>query len=228
MATRRTRQHLTQIYSDVLLRSPKWIKVAFRIFLTLPDRIVLQNPFLYFVLGQGTSAYKLDKMTSDYGVPKVEEENCSNCIFAYQNVVNKKYFCSHVRGDIELEKWCALHKGERNEDKSGMISPEATKSLKAMGATPINEGVVYPEEQTGWEKASGDYGDGKVNSADINPFIDPFSPPKSIHHPKNNRRKKARHQKAAPNTFSHTNGSEKDWGYSGEPPAPHEFIMDKD
>ena len=117
MASKEVKKHLLEEYAGALNESPVWIKIAFKAFLQLPNKVVLNKPFLYFVLGKGTPDFKMTKYTSDYGLSKEEDHHCSNCIYSYQNVVRNKFICSQIRGEIEPMKWCRLWRGadDKNE-----------------------------------------------------------------------------------------------------------------
>lgn len=108
MASKEVKKQLINDYRGAVERSPKWIRVSFKVFLQLPDRFVLNTPFLYFVLGQGTPAFKMEKNTADYGLSKVNGQSCGNCIYSYKNIVEEKNICSQVRGEIHARKWCKL------------------------------------------------------------------------------------------------------------------------
>ncbi len=74
-------------------------------FRSMSDEERAQMPLLYFILGQGTPAFKMDKRDVDY--KKAEgKETCGNCFYAYQKVKTGKYICSWVTGKIRPEDWC--------------------------------------------------------------------------------------------------------------------------
>jgi hypothetical protein len=108
MASTDIKKRLERDYSEALEKSPRWIKMAFAMFLTMPDRVVSHKPFLYFVLGTGTMDFKMTKEMAQYGESR-EGQRCDNCRFAYQKVINnKRIICSQMRGGIRPEKWCKL------------------------------------------------------------------------------------------------------------------------
>jgi hypothetical protein len=108
MASREVRKQLINDYRGAVERSPKWIRIAFSIFLRLPNKLVLNTPFLYFVLGQGTPAFKMEQNTADYGLSQVHGQSCGNCIYSYTNNVEEKNICSQIRGQIHGRMWCKL------------------------------------------------------------------------------------------------------------------------
>lgn len=113
MASKEVKNHLTLIYREGLSRSPKWIGLAFRAYLLLPNHIVLRTPFLYFILGSDISLFKMDKGTTNYGLSGEVGQKCGNCVKLYKNVVENKNICSMVRGNIEEGAWCHLWEGDK-------------------------------------------------------------------------------------------------------------------
>jgi hypothetical protein len=112
MATKEIKRHLINEYRDAIELSPLWVKVAFKSFLLLPNKYVLNNPFLIYILGKDPSVFKMDKKTAEYGLSRVNSQYCENCIYSNKNIVEDKYFCFQVRGDINTKEWCKLWKGK--------------------------------------------------------------------------------------------------------------------
>lgn len=99
-------------YSEALKIAPKWIKDAYREFIKQPIDYRLKKPFLYFILGSGTQAYKLDKKSAKYiDSSKYADTKCSLCIFFYPQPVRKIAVCSQVRGNIDRAAVCKLFVG---------------------------------------------------------------------------------------------------------------------
>jgi hypothetical protein len=112
MATKEIKQRLINEYRGAIDSSPLWIKVAFKSFLNLPNKYVLNNPLLIFILGKDPSLFKMDKETAEYGLSSVNSQHCGNCIYSNKNIVEDKYFCFQVRGNINPKKWCKLWGGK--------------------------------------------------------------------------------------------------------------------
>lgn len=83
----------------------EYLKHQIEQFRQLPNEEKDTLPLLYFILGQGTPAFKMNKRDVDY--KKAEgKEACGNCRSAYQKVKTGKYICSWVNGKIRPEDWC--------------------------------------------------------------------------------------------------------------------------
>lgn len=82
-----------------------------------PDDILL-----YWLLGEGTPAFKMEKEDADYKAEPQEGQRCGNCEFAYSKLYREKsirgkypafgprYICSQVRGPIKKDHWCRFWK----------------------------------------------------------------------------------------------------------------------
>ncbi len=64
------------------------------------------HPLLYWLLGEGTPAYKMSKEDSAYQPTPMGKQKCGNCEFAYKKVVRKQFICSQIEGDIAPQAWC--------------------------------------------------------------------------------------------------------------------------
>lgn len=113
MASKEVKKHLALVYKDALIGSSIWIRIAFKSYLAMPNKFVMNTPFLYFILGNGTQPYKVDKDTVEYGLSKESGQKCGNCIFSYKNIVEDKNICSNVRGVIHSKEWCRLWTGSK-------------------------------------------------------------------------------------------------------------------
>ena len=96
-------------YPDAGKKAQPEIKEAIQRFKNMAPEERGNNVLLYWLLGAGTPDYKMSREESKY-VDKSEkkDQTCGNCYFAYQKVVNKRYICSQIAGDIEPEAWCKL------------------------------------------------------------------------------------------------------------------------
>jgi hypothetical protein len=113
MASREVKKHLINEYRGAIKNSPVWVRLSFKAFLQLPNKYALNKPFLFFLLGKGVSDFKMAKSTAEYGLSQKIGQHCGNCIYSYKNIVKEKNICSHVRGEIETQKWCRLWEGEK-------------------------------------------------------------------------------------------------------------------
>ncbi len=65
------------------------------------------GPLLYWILGQGTPAFKMGQGDTEYtDRSEVTGQTCGNCEYAYQAVVLKKFICSQIEGFIKPPGWC--------------------------------------------------------------------------------------------------------------------------
>ena len=72
-------------------------------------------PLLYWLLGQGTNALKMDAFEALYGDPPPgSTQRCENCSSAYQQVTSGMLICSQISGYIEPQLWCRLWNEDRN------------------------------------------------------------------------------------------------------------------
>ncbi len=72
-------------------------------------------PLLYWLLGQGTNALKMDPVDALYGDPPPRSpQRCENCSSAYQQVTTGALICSQISGYIEPQLWCRLWNEDRN------------------------------------------------------------------------------------------------------------------
>lgn len=76
--------------------------------LTLAERKA--RPLLYWLLGEGTPAFKMSKEDSAYQSTPKGKQKCGNCEFAYKKVVRNQFICSQIEGDIKPQAWCKLWK----------------------------------------------------------------------------------------------------------------------
>tara|TARA_Y100000310_G_C20351248_1_gene654465 strand:+ start:40 stop:423 length:384 start_codon:yes stop_codon:yes gene_type:complete len=88
-------------------------------FRELPPKVQSRLPLLYWLLGDGTSPYKMSKEDAAYGPPPPEKrsEVCGNCRFAYARVINGQLICSQVDGQISYPAWCRLWRGGDGKQK---------------------------------------------------------------------------------------------------------------
>jgi len=95
-------------YPEALEQAPDDVKRAIEAFHAMSDAEKENTPLLYYLLGQGTPAFKMSKEDSHYINRSSNKQKCGNCEFAYQKVVNEKFICSQIEGEIQPEAWCRL------------------------------------------------------------------------------------------------------------------------
>ncbi len=103
-------------YQDAYDKAPKETKKVIEAFQNESKELRDKKPLLYYILGSGTPPYKMSKKESRYVDKASGKQNCGNCIFTFQNTVNKTYICSQIRGTIKLAGWCKLWVG-KNQTK---------------------------------------------------------------------------------------------------------------
>jgi len=113
MASKKVISGLLEEYSDVIRKSPYWVKISFKAFVLLPDNVVLNSSFLDFLLGSSIDNYKMSKGMADYGLSQASGQKCANCVRFYQNNVSGKNICTKVRGDVKDSMWCKLWNGKK-------------------------------------------------------------------------------------------------------------------
>jgi hypothetical protein len=84
--------------------------VRFRRLPIAPESPRVTTPLLYWLLGQGTPAFKMSQPDALYGEPRAPGQTCGNCLFAYQHVTSKSFICSEMAGRILPSAWCRLWK----------------------------------------------------------------------------------------------------------------------
>jgi len=105
------------------------VKKAIERWYKLSDEEKLAQPLLYWLLGTGTPAFKMNKDDSKYTDKSKIKQNCGGCQFAYRNNSNGNFICSKIRGDINLDGWCRLYKDAENpkfDGKQDQSNGEAT------------------------------------------------------------------------------------------------------
>ena len=97
-----------QDYPEALTpRTQPEVQRAVRRFRALPLARRENTPLLYWLLGQGTPAFKMTKADTAYTDESVVPgETCANCEFAYRKVHNGRYICSQIAGPILPPGWC--------------------------------------------------------------------------------------------------------------------------
>lgn len=98
------------MYPDAGKNASPEINKKIEDFRNLSDEEKSNKPLLYFILGDGTPAYKMDRSDAEYTDNSKGEQNCANCEFSYQKVATGRYICSQLSGEIKLEGWCRLWK----------------------------------------------------------------------------------------------------------------------
>ena len=105
--------NIDEQYQEAYDKAPQETKKVIESFQNEPKYLRDKKPLLYYILGAGTPPYKMSKKESAYVDVSIGKENCSNCIFAFQNTIKKTYICSQIRGIIKLGGWCKLWVGEK-------------------------------------------------------------------------------------------------------------------
>ena len=95
-------------YPDAGDNAPPEVKAAIARFRRLPVTQRRHRPLLYWLLGEGTPAFKMSKQDSNYQDPAPGKKRCGNCEFAYKKVVREQFVCSQVEGDIAASATCRL------------------------------------------------------------------------------------------------------------------------
>jgi hypothetical protein len=99
-------------YQDAYDNASNETKKVIEAFQKEPKELRDKKPLLYYILGSGTPPYKMSKKDSKYVDNGIGKQNCGNCIFTFQNTLNKTYICSQIRGTIKLAGWCKLWVGQ--------------------------------------------------------------------------------------------------------------------
>jgi hypothetical protein len=95
-------------YPNAGINANIYVQKAITQFRKLPFEEKRKKPLLYWLLGSGTSPYKMTKKGSAYMGKPYRGQNCGNCRFIFQRCVNKELICSQIQGNIELNHWCRL------------------------------------------------------------------------------------------------------------------------
>jgi hypothetical protein len=91
-------------------RAQSEVQQAIERFRKLPLAERREQPLLYWLLGEGTPAFKMTKEDSDYHATSKDKQKCGNCEFAFKKVVGGRFICSQIEGLIEPKAWCRLWK----------------------------------------------------------------------------------------------------------------------
>lgn len=102
--------HHEQRYPEAGDKAQPEVRQAVERFRRLPMAEREDKPLLYWLLGEGTPAFKMSKADSAYQESPKNGQKCSNCEFAYKKVVRNQYICSQIAGDILPQAWCRLWK----------------------------------------------------------------------------------------------------------------------
>ena len=97
-------------YPNAGKKAPKEVKKAIKNFHNESKYLKNKKPLLYYLLGDGTSPYKMSKFDSNYQNEPKEKQKCENCKFLYYQPLRENYICSQIRGKVEPEGWCRLWK----------------------------------------------------------------------------------------------------------------------
>ncbi len=98
-------------YPDAGEQAPAPVKKVIRDWSRLPSDVQEREPLLYYLLGGGTDAFKMDPEIAEYtDESQKSDQQCANCEFSYQKVSNGRYLCSQIRGWIQPPGWCKLWK----------------------------------------------------------------------------------------------------------------------
>lgn len=96
-------------YSDAGKKAQPELKEAINRFKNMAPEARGDQVLLYWLLGAGTPDYKMSQEEAKYEAKSEHKsETCGNCAFAYQKVIDKRFICSQMRGDIKPEAWCKL------------------------------------------------------------------------------------------------------------------------
>ncbi len=98
-------------YPEAGKRAPIGVRAAIRAWHAFaPAWMKERQPLLYWVLGSGTSPYKMTPEESAYtDASTVDSQECANCYSAYKHVVYEdKFICSQIQGSIKPKGWCRL------------------------------------------------------------------------------------------------------------------------
>lgn len=91
-------------------RAQAEVQQAIERFRKLPLAERSDRPLLYWLLGEGTPAFKMSKEDSNYQSVPQGKQRCANCEFAYKKVVRDQFICSQIEDDIKPQAWCRLWK----------------------------------------------------------------------------------------------------------------------
>lgn len=100
-------------YPRAGVRAPPGVAAEIERFRRLPVVDKTQVPLLYYLLGSGSSPYKMSKQDAAFQLKPVGNQQCGNCSSAYQNVMGREFICSQVEGKIEPVAWCRLWNTDR-------------------------------------------------------------------------------------------------------------------
>jgi hypothetical protein len=112
--------NIEEQYHEAYEKAPKETKRVIESFQRETKALRDKKPLLYYILGSGTPPYKMSKEDSKYVDKASGRQNCSNCIFTFQNYVKKTYICSQIRGTIKLGGWCKLWAGDKSYEIGGL------------------------------------------------------------------------------------------------------------
>lgn len=95
-------------YDEVGSKAQPEIQQALTRFRRLPLAKRRSQPVLYWLLGEGTPAFKMAQEDAAYQETSKGKQKCANCEFAYKKVVRDQFICSQIRDDIKPGAWCRL------------------------------------------------------------------------------------------------------------------------
>ncbi|KKN96822.1 hypothetical protein LCGC14_0164660 [marine sediment metagenome] len=102
-------------YPEAGTQAPSPVKKVIRDWSRLPPEVQMREPLLYYILGSGTDAYKMDPADAEYTDESASEtQRCGNCEFSYMKVSNGKNLCSQIRNWIRPEGWCRLWRAPKS------------------------------------------------------------------------------------------------------------------
>lgn len=94
-------------YAGMGTTAPAGVRREIAHFRKKPEAERRAQPLLYFLLGRGTPAYKMEPADTGYvDRSAVEGQRCGNCEFAYKKMSDQTFICSQIRGRIQLAGWC--------------------------------------------------------------------------------------------------------------------------